>query len=313
MLKDLEAHFRGCLLGLAIGDALGGPVEFMDARSIEKKHGRVKEMIGGGWLHLKPGQYTDDTQMTLCLAQSLVEKNTFDAEDIAARFVAWLNSNPPDVGNHTRAVLSKIDASGSDWKSASTGVQRVNPQSAGNGSLMRCAPIALWDFSDVSKRLEHSRVQSEITHAHQECQWSCALLNSFIFHLMDVGVRDVALDRALSECRDAPGHIRKRVQLAPGKVKSELKPSGYVLDTLDCAVWAFMNSDGFEDALVAAVNLGGDADTNGAVCGALAGAFYGARDIPARWLEVLQDRQQIAQLATSIAQRQKEGPQSSTR
>lgn len=305
MLKDLRAHFRGCLLGSAIGDALGGPLEFMDARAIEKKHGYVTEMLGGGWLNLKIGEYTDDTQMALCLAQSLVERDEFSADDIAARFVAWLESNPPDVGNHTRAVLSKI-AAGADWKSASNGVQRQTPQSAGNGSLMRCAPVALWDFAEVSKRLEHSRVQSEITHAHQECQWSCALLNSLIFHLMSVGVRDVALDRALAECRDAPGHIRKRLQLAPGKMKSELKPSGYVLDTLDCAVWAFINSENFEDALVSAVNLGGDADTVGAVCGALAGAFYGERDIPARWLEALQNREILAGLATKMAMRQLE-------
>ncbi len=303
MLKDLRIHFRGCLLGLAVGDALGGPLEFMDARTIEKKHGRVAEMIGGGWLHLKPGQYTDDTQMALLLAQSLAEKGSFDANDIARRFVAWLNSNPPDVGNHTRAVLSKIAADGSDWKSASTNVQRVNSQSAGNGSLMRSAPVALWDFDDVSSRLEHSRVQSEITHAHQECQWSCALLNSFLFHLMNVGVRDLALERALNECRDAPGHIRKRVQMAPGKMKSELKPTGYVLDTLDCAIWAFMNSESFEESVVAAVNLGGDADTTGAVCGALAGAFYGEAQIPARWLDVLENRELLAQIATQMAQR----------
>ncbi len=303
MLKDLRAHFRGCLLGLAVGDALGGPLEFLEARAIEKKQGRVTEMIGGGWLHLKPGQFTDDTQMALLLAQSLLERDAFDANDVAARFVDWLRSNPPDVGNHTRAVLGKIAPDGSNWKSASTNVQRVQSQSAGNGSLMRCAPVALWDFDDVSARLEHSRVQSEITHAHQECQWSCALLNSFVFHLMSVGVRDVALDRALSECRDAPGHIRKRVQLAPGKMKNELKPSGYVLDTLDCAIWAFMNSQNFEDALVSVVNLGGDADTTGAVCGAIAGAFYGERDIPARWLEVLESRETIAELATQMANR----------
>lgn len=302
MLKDLRAHFRGCLLGLAVGDALGGPLEFMDAKAIEKKHGRVTEMIGGGWLHLKAGDYTDDTQMALCIAESLLDLQEFNADGIAARFVAWLNSSPPDVGNHTSQVLSKI-AGGQDWKTATTSVQRISPQSAGNGSLMRCAPLALWAFDDAPKRIEYSRVGSEITHAHQECQWSCALANAFIFHLMSCGVRDVALDRALNECLDAPGHLRKRVQLAAGKMKAELKPTGYVLDTLDCAIWSFMNSESFEDAVVTAVNLGGDADTTGAVCGAFAGAFYGEREIPARWLDVLQNRDHIANLATQIAAR----------
>jgi ADP-ribosyl-[dinitrogen reductase] hydrolase len=303
MTKDMRSHFRGCLLGAAVGDALGGPVEFMDARAIERKHKRVTEMIGGGWLKLAPGQYTDDTQMMLALAESLVERDAFDADDIASRFVSWLESNPPDVGNHTRAVLKRMSA-GADWKTSSNAVQRASPSSAGNGSVMRCAPIALWDWNDASLRAEHSRVQSEITHAHQECQWSCALVNSFIAHAMTTGVRDAALDRALAECRDAPGHIRKRMGVAAGKSRAELNPTGYVLDTVDCAIWSLMNSYSFEEALIEAVNLGGDADTTGAVCGALAGAFYGESDIPARWLEPLQDRARIAALADKLAQRQ---------
>jgi ADP-ribosyl-[dinitrogen reductase] hydrolase len=308
MRKDLRAHFRGCLLGLAIGDALGGPVEFMEASAIKRKHGRLTEMIGGGWLKLTPGQFTDDTQMTLCLAESLVARRAFDADDIAARFVEWLQSDPPDVGNHTKAVLSRMarasSGSGADWKTASYAMQRNNPSSAANGSVMRCAPVALFDFQDRTARIEHSRVQSEITHAHQECQWSCALVNSFLVHAMEIGIRDAALDRAIAECADAPGHIRKRVSVAPGKGRIELNPTGYVLDTVDCALWALMNTDGFEDAVVEAVNLGGDADTIGALCGAMAGAFYGEADIPTRWLDVLQDREHIVALADQLADMQ---------
>jgi ADP-ribosyl-[dinitrogen reductase] hydrolase len=302
MHVDLRDRFRGCLLGLAVGDALGAPLEFLDAGKIKKQHGRVTEMIGGGWLHLAPGEYTDDTQMTLCIAESLAEKNAFDPDDIAARFVQWMESNPPDVGNHTRSVLERI-AGGTDWRSASQSVQRAAPSSAGNGSVMRCAPVALWDWNDASARIEHSRVQSEITHAHQECQWSCAVINTFIVKLMQTGVRDVALDRAIEECRDAPGHIRKRVSVAAGKSVGDLNPTGYVLDTVDCAVWAFMNTGNFEDAVLDAIHLGGDADSIGAVCGALAGAFYGEHGIPVRWLEKLQNRERIAELATGFASR----------
>lgn len=303
-MKELRASFRGCLLGSAVGDALGGPLEFMEAGAIARKHGRVTEMIGGGWLNLKAGDYTDDTQMALCLAESLAEKNCFDADDIAARFVAWLQSSPPDVGNHTRAVLQRI-AGGkiSDWKAASLGIQRANPSSAGNGSIMRCAPVALWDYQDTAALLEHSRVQSEITHAHLECQWACALANCFIVHLMQSGVRDDALGKALNECRDAPGNLLKRASLAGDKNRAELNPTGYVLDTLDCALWALMNADTFEDALVEAVNLGGDADSVGAVCGAFAGAFFGESEIPQRWLDKLQNRERIAQLADTFADR----------
>jgi ADP-ribosyl-[dinitrogen reductase] hydrolase len=259
-------------------------------------------MIGGGWLKLEPGHYTDDTQLTLCIAESLSERNAFDADDIATRFVAWMEGNPPDIGNHTRAVLKRI-ADGSDWKTATYATQRTSPSAAGNGSIMRCAPVALFDWEDTAARIDHSRVQSEITHAHQECQWSCAIVNSFIVHAMTTGVRDAALERAVAECRDAPGHIRTRVSVAAGKSRNDLNPTGYVLDTVDCAIWAVMNTDSFEEAIIEAVNLGGDTDTVAAVAGAIAGAFYGESDIPVRWLNVLQNREHIAELADKLAAR----------
>ncbi|HEX8834635.1 MAG TPA: ADP-ribosylglycohydrolase family protein [Abditibacteriaceae bacterium] len=313
-MRNNRAHFRGCLLGLAVGDALGAPLEWMEAPVIQRKHGRVTEMIGGGWLKVLPGQTTDDTQQTILLAESLLQNDAFAPDDIAERLVAWFDTNPPDIGNHTRAVLARIKGVGAkgnsapgtqttDWKTASLAVQRSSPSAAGNGSVMRCAPIALFDWQDTSTRIEHSRVQSEITHAHQECQWSCAIVTSFLAHAVTTGIRDAALDRALEECKDAPGHIRKRVTVATGKSRNELNPTGYVLDTVDCAIWALMNTYTFEEALVEAVNLGGDTDTIGAVCGALAGAFYGEADIPPRWLEKLHDRERIAGLADKLADR----------
>lgn len=308
-MRNFADHFRGTLLALAAGDALGGPVEFMDAPVIARKLGVVKDMIGGGWLSLRPGEWTDDTSMALDIASSLVEKDGFDPEDIAARFVAWLSSEPKDVGTHTKAVLSRMRGDhlpgnkGVDWKTAAHGVQRLNPSSAGNGSLMRCAPVALWDYEDTAARLEHSKTSSEITHPHQECIWSCAIANELIAGLIRFGGRDAALDVAMEECREAPGHIRKRISLTAGKVRSDLKPTGYVLDTLDCALWCLMNTDSLEECIVEAVNLGGDADTTGAVAGAFAGAFYGEREIPARWLDVLFERERIAGLGTAIAAR----------
>ena len=308
-MKNFAGHFRGTLLGLAVGDALGGPLEFMESAAIVKKHGRVTDMIGGGWLSLPPGQWTDDTAMTIDLARSLVERNGFDPDDIASRFVAWFSSEPPDIGNHTKAVLGRMrgdhlpGTKGVEWKTASNGVQRLNPSSSGNGSLMRCAPVALWDYNDQAARLEHSKTSSEVTHAHQECQWSCAIANEIIAGLIRFGGRDAALDAAMEQCPDAPAHIRKRLSLAPGKVRPELKPTGFVLDTLDCALWCLMNTDSLEECIIEAVNLGGDADTTGAVAGAFAGAFYGETEIPTRWRELLFERERIAGLATKIAAR----------
>ena len=293
------AQFRGCLLGAAVGDALGAPLEFMDAKEIARKHGRVTEMLGGGWLHLPIGHYTDDTQMMLCLAESLVEKNAFDADDIARRFVAWLESSPPDVGIHTRAVLSRI-ARGENWRDASGAVQNESPNSAGNGSVMRCAPLALFSFRDADALREYSRAQSEITHAHLECQWSCVFINAMSAHLLDGENRENALQSALSQCDGAPESVLATAQNAAAKTRAEIPTSGYVLHTLEGALWSFLTTETLEDALIEIVNLGGDADTAGAVCGALAGAFYGDDAIPARWLEVLQNREHLVSLADAF-------------
>jgi ADP-ribosyl-[dinitrogen reductase] hydrolase len=297
------------LLGLAVGDALGAPVEFVEQAAIARKHGRIGEMIGGGWLSLQPGQWTDETAQMLALINSLIENNGFVPDDIASRFVAWFSLEPPDVDSHTRAVLARMRGDhlpgnkGVDWKTASQGVQRLNPSAAGNGALTRCAPVALWDYDDTSARIEHCKVSSELTHAHQECQWSAAIAGEIVAELIRLGGRDAALDTAMEECRDAPGHIRKRISLAPGKTRSELKPTGYVLDTLDCALWSLMNSSSLEECIVEAVNLGGDADTTAAIAGAFAGAFYGETEIPARWLDVLFERERIASAADKIAVR----------
>ena len=287
------------MLGAACGDALGAPLEFMDAGEIARKHGRVTEMLGGGWLRLPVGHYTDDTQMMLCLAQSLVEKNAFDADDIAARFVAWLESKPPDVGIHTRQVLGRIRF-GETWKSATTAVQEANPESAGNGSLMRCAPIALFAPDDENARREYSRVQSKITHAHCECQWSCVLVNAMIAHLLRGATREESLDAALAECDGAPQKVLDCAKNAATQKRGEIPTSGYVLHTLEGALWSFLTTETLENALLEIVNLGGDADTAGAVCGALAGAFYGEDNIPSRWLDVLQNRAELVELADAF-------------
>ncbi len=290
---EKHARFRGCLLGAACGDALGAPLEFMDAKTIARQHGRVTEMLGGGWLHLPVGHYTDDTQMMLCLAQSLTSKNAFDADDIAARFVAWLKSEPPDVGIHTRQVLGRI-ARGQKWRDATSIVQNENPESAGNGSLMRCAPVALFAPNDADARREYSQVQSQITHAHLECQWSCVLVNAMIAHLLNGATREESLAAALAECEGAPQKMLDCARNASSKTRGEIPTSGYVLHTLEGALWSFLTTDSLENALIEIVNLGGDADTAGAVCGALAGAFYGEENIPSRWLDVLQNRAQLA-------------------
>ncbi len=298
----LEDRYAGCLLGLGAGDALGAPLEFMSPSQIRIKHGTVREMIGGGWLHLRPGETTDDTAMALCLAESLAEKGAFDREDAASRYVAWLKSGPRDAGNTTRASLTRI-AEGMDIDQASAAVHsEVEGKTAGNGALMRCAPLALAFPSEPETLIAHTKSDAGITHHDPLAGLGAAALN-----LLVAGALGPAKDKAsLLEQTHEILAARDESHALPdpaGKKAADLRPTGYVLDTLECALWAFLNAKGFEACLVLAVNLGGDADTTGAVCGALAGAWYGASKIPARWLSALDRRPSLARVAKRLAAR----------
>ena len=220
--------------------------------------------------------------MTLCAVDSLLAKRVFDPDDIARRFVAWLQSNPPDVGNHTRTVLNAI-ARGVGWEEASTTTQAANPDNAPNGSLMRCSPLALFFYRHPDYVATLSPVFSRITHAHTDCEQSCVFLNVAIALLLMGTSKQAAIAGAEQACAGASDALKARIRRAQ-ETRNETSPTGYVLDTLEVAVWAFLHTPTLEAALIAVVNRGADADTVGAVTGALAGAHYGYSTIPARWL-----------------------------
>ncbi len=293
----------GCLVGLAAGDALGGPVEGMTRREIFERYGFLNEMIGGGRLGLEPGETTDDTAQTLALAESIIDRGGLDPDDIAFRLATWYRFRPKGIGAHTTAVLERI-ADLKDWEQASLEVQADNPASAGNGSLMRCAPVALLDHGSMSVLIEDSRLSSRITHPHAECQWSCALVNLVIAEMLAGAEPRRAVDNALATCAhrgDVVYQVLERTKHAALSASEDtLSPGGYVLDTLECSIWALLHSDSFEDAVTIAVNLGGDSDTIGAVTGALAGAAYGFEAIPERWLLHINDWQHMQELASSL-------------
>jgi ADP-ribosyl-[dinitrogen reductase] hydrolase len=278
-----------------VGDALGAPLEFQPARAPEHY---VREMIGGGWQRLAPGEWTDDTQMSLDLVESLLHKRVFDPDDIARRFVHWKQSGPKDIGLHTSRVLEEI-REGMPWEQASLSVQRDNPDNAPNGSLMRCAPLALFLYHHPEYVTELSRLLSRITHAHSDCEWACVFQNAAILNLLHGQSKQDAIQAAYETCDEATPELKERIGLAmhPHNTTS---PSGWVLDTLEVAVWCFLNTHDFEDAVVQAINRGDDADTVGAVVGALAGARYGASGIPERWLLALKDAPLLLQHADSL-------------
>jgi ADP-ribosyl-[dinitrogen reductase] hydrolase len=279
MNADLRDRVRGCAVGSAVGDALGMPLEFGPRQPAGRL---VREMKPG---RVQAGTFTDDTEMALALAESLLARAPLDPTDLAQRFAAWYRLGPDDVGIHTSRVLSQI-AAGEPWQEAVEQVQRLKPDSAGNGSVMRCWPVALAHGDDLDQMLADSRLQSRVTHPHPECEAGSAFVNAAIYHLLR-GVTPAAAVAEALKVAAVPPALQEVIEGAVGKHREDLANSGWVRHTLESAVWGLRTTDSFEEAVVQVVNLGGDADTAGAVAGALAGAAYGLEAIPVRWRRVL--------------------------
>lgn len=295
--EQLRDRYRGVMLGSAVGDALGATVEFMSREQIRDAFGVHREIVGGGWLRLPAGEVTDDTQMARCIARSLAEQRYFDPADIANRFVDWYHSNPPDIGNTTRDALRRL-AAGVPWDEAGelTHIAR-RPDDASNGSLMRTHPVALFARTDPVANAQHSRDASRITHANPLCTDGCVAFNIALAGLLDAPDADIlSLAIAATENPD----VRSALLAVPQQRADTLKAGGWVLATLQSAFWAVLRHSSLEEAIVAAVNLGDDADTTGAVAGALAGARWGLEAIPHRWLDTLRGRDELLQLADAL-------------
>jgi ADP-ribosyl-[dinitrogen reductase] hydrolase len=292
----------GALLGLACGDALGRPVEFRSADWIADTHGRVTEMLGDGTHGKPPGTVTDDTDLALCLARSLVECEAFDGQDVASRFAAWLDGGPFDVGLMTADAIQEYQ-SGTSWRDAGREVwhRRREGSNAGNGSVMRCAPLAVAFADDPATLADVSQRSSAITHHDPRCTYGCAVLNCTVAGYLR-GESDpfpAALDRIDS---DAPDELVESLRVVPDLLDGDALPtSGYVVETLQTALYDALTADSAESAVLTAVNRGGDADTIGAVTGALAGARFGRDGLPERWLDTLRHREDLELLARALA------------
>jgi ADP-ribosyl-[dinitrogen reductase] hydrolase len=269
-LPDVRQRARACMLGLAIGDALGATVEFMTPSEIQSQYGRHRKLIGGGWLHLRPGQVTDDTEMSLCIARSIVERG-FSPEDIALRFVTWYRSRPPDIGNTCRRGIARFIAQG-------TVHGPLNEGDAGNGAVMRMAPIAVSALADAETLEARAIGQAHITHHHPLSDAACILAG----RLIQLALVGHGMDR-LQRQADEAVQTTPKFRYAPYRGLA----TGYVVDTLQTVLHFLFTTHSFEDCLVATVNQGGDADTTGAIVGAIAGAYYGIDAIPRHWLRKL--------------------------
>lgn len=296
MQHSLAERYRGALLGLACGDAVGTTVEFKPRGSFQP----LTDMIGGGPFRLKPGQWTDDTSMALCLAESLLNKNGFNAADQMGRYLNWwqwgyLSSTGEcfDIGMTVSRALEQYQQT-SDPFAGST-----DPYSAGNGSLMRLAPVVLFYFPDAQQIQTFAADSSRTTHAAAEAIECCQLL---------AGLTAKSLEGATkAELRQLPSANFSQPKVAAiargdylGKTHADIKGSGYSVQSLEAALWCFQQTDSFAAAILLAANLGDDADTTAAITGQLAGAYYGERGIPGHWLDKLHNGAEIAATADRL-------------
>lgn len=288
MGNDLLDQVMGCMFGLAVGDALGLTVERMSPDEIWKQYGLHKEIIGGGWLSVEPGEVSDDTDMALCLANSLIACSGYDIFDAARKYVEWMESGPVDMGVTTRTALKAIKQGVSPVSSG------VPAPSAANGSAMRCAPIGIVYWKDSKKRTHYSREDSSITHANSLCLSACVLVNELIAQLL----AGASLSEAQQKAAALP--IDGRLISCLYQKSHMFRPSGYIIDTLQAASYGLFTRTSFEDTLIAVVNQGGDADTTCAIAGAVAGAHYGFKGIPKRWIDKLLIKKELERVSKGL-------------
>jgi ADP-ribosyl-[dinitrogen reductase] hydrolase len=311
MNKDkLKNAIKGALYGVAVGDALGAPLEFMSADQIKRRHGLVTEMIGGGWLSVKPGEITDDTQMTLAVAEGIVANPGNPIEEVGTRFIEWMRSGPKDIGGTCSASISRAASIAAgrtsnknpsagdrptedDWYRASKDTAIRNGQrSGGNGALMRTVYPGLF-YRDRQEAKHEASDISRMTHWDGESDDTCQLYTHIIHGFIQTEY--TAAEEIDKEARDGMKNIilrstLKDTQYDIGELQGrqgELNPTGYVVDSMKCAVSFFWHAESFEEAVISAANMGGDADTIAAITGGLAGAYYGYDAIPERWIREL--------------------------
>jgi ADP-ribosyl-[dinitrogen reductase] hydrolase len=289
----LAERARGALLGLAAGDALGAAVEWLHPDQIHARYGGpLRDMVASPpW---DRGEWTDDTAMALELATSLAEKGGYDEDDVFSRYVMWARSGPKDIGSTVAAALRRA-RSVEEARAAAAEFHRTSGgRSAGNGSLMRTAPIGIRYRDDMGALERISRLESSLTHHDPLAGDACAWLNLTLAAL----VRGRKPPRSTSLAGQA---ARKAIGAPPELLAGEAQEQmGYVLTALRIGFAAAFGQADLESAVVFAVNLGGDADTNGAVAGALAGARFGAGAIPERWIDPLLARERIGGLANRL-------------
>lgn len=302
MDAELVSRARGALLGLVAGNQLGVPTEHLGTAEAIRK--AFPNGVGDLAPPPKNSPYDDDAAMTLLLGESLVERQGFDAVDVGRRWVKWMKVDGRGIGVTTRRALTLIDR-GKEPFEAGRLVYEENPRrSAGNGSVMRCVPVALRFHDDVDRLIRVSTQQAAITHADERCTWGAAAVNLAARELLHGNI--YFIDEVLYRIGDrAPRVLREAIHRVPREAESDLPiaragETGYVVHCVEIAFWYATHDRSLEDGLMYLAQAGGDTDTNAAVAGALLGARYGETALPPRWVDQLVGAQGIAGLAEKL-------------
>ncbi|MEN8687295.1 MAG: ADP-ribosyl-[dinitrogen reductase] hydrolase [Desulfuromonadales bacterium] len=269
--NEIYDRARAAYLGLAIGDALGATTEFMTPGEIKATYKVHKKIIGGGWLYLKAGQVTDDTEMSLALGRAILSSQEWSLQGIAENFLAWMRNKPVDIGATCRRGIR-------DYMLKGQLEVPYNEWDAGNGAAMRMAPVALFTLGDDTLLRQYSVEQAHLTHNHALSDAACVAIGTMVQEGI-FGVDRFRLHEITRALVSAYGCFRFNNYRGHA--------SAYVVDTLQTVFHHLFSTADFEECLIGVVNQGGDADTTGAIAGMIAGAFYGLESLPVRWLKKL--------------------------
>ncbi|PYP60541.1 MAG: hypothetical protein DMD40_00365 [Gemmatimonadetes bacterium] len=293
---------RGALLGLVAGNQLGVPTEHLGTPEA------IRKAFPNGVVDLAPppknSPYDDDAAMALLLGESLLASKGFDANDVARRWVKWMKVDGRGIGITTKRALTLIDRGKEPFEAGQLANQENPGRSAGNGSVMRCVPVALRYHDDPDRLIRVSTQQAAITHADERCTWGAAAVNLAARELLHGNI--YFIDEVMHRIGDrAPRALREAIHRVPRERESDLPiaragEAGYVVHCVEIAFWFATHDRSLEEALIALAQAGGDTDTNAAVAGALLGARYGDVALPPRWIDQITGSQGIAQLAERL-------------
>ncbi|WP_372880339.1 ADP-ribosylglycohydrolase family protein [Psychromonas sp.] len=291
----LQDKSRGCLVGLAVGDAVGTTLEFRPPGTFKP----LTDMVGGGHFCLKKGYWTDDTSMALCLGHSLVESIGFNALDQMQRYCNWLDHGYMssigtcfDVGVSVSSALRRFQKTGDPFAGAK------GRWSSGNGSIMRLAPVPIFYQQQPLQAVHYAGESSRTTHGSPLCVDACRYLSLFLVSLINGSEKQAFSCIEYTPQTDEIRSIKSGAFL--DKPYQGLTGSGFVIESLESALWCFLKTDSFESCVLAAANLGNDADTTAAIAGQMAGAYYGHMQIRQDWLAALHQHEQIVALSDRL-------------